>query len=231
MFVGYKAHVRVFLSNKNMTSSTTFMQRIEMIVKNIGGRKALADAADLSIAVIDKYRKGESDPSRARLVAIADAANVSLEWLATGIGNPERGAAEELLMIPQVSAKLSAGVGEISDLVEVVNEVPFSMQMLSHLGRTHIEKLVIFKVRGDSMEPTAPDSSQALVDLADTQIVGGIYAIAVDGEARIKRLKKRVTGELEIISDNSFYETEVLSGEQLNIVQIIGRVRWLGRWL
>ena len=35
---------------------------------------------------MEKYKRGEADPSRARLVAIARAANVNLQWLATGEG-------------------------------------------------------------------------------------------------------------------------------------------------
>lgn len=37
------------------------------------------------------YIKGESDPSRKNLIAMAEATNVSLEWLATGKGQMRLG--------------------------------------------------------------------------------------------------------------------------------------------
>jgi len=110
------------------------------------------------------------------------------------------------------------------------HKVPIPSSVFRKLGRSP-KNFGVYTVIGDSMEPTAPDGSMALVDLNDTVIRGSVYAISIDGDARIKRLKKRATGEIEIISDNEIYETEVLSGEQLNFIKIIGRVRWLGRWL
>lgn len=46
----------------------------------------MAEAAEVSTSVLSKWRRGESDPSRSRLIKMATAAGVSLEWLATGAG-------------------------------------------------------------------------------------------------------------------------------------------------
>jgi phage repressor protein C with HTH and peptisase S24 domain len=61
-----------------------FVERINVLIDSWGGAAPGARAAGLSEGVIAKYRRGESDPSRARLVALAGAAGVSVEWLATG---------------------------------------------------------------------------------------------------------------------------------------------------
>jgi transcriptional regulator with XRE-family HTH domain len=52
----------------------------------VGGPAQLARKSNLSRRVIDKYRTGASDPSRARLIALAAAGGVSILWLATGEG-------------------------------------------------------------------------------------------------------------------------------------------------
>lgn len=48
--------------------------------------RAFAQAAQLSPSVLQQYLKGESEPTRPVLNAIASMANVSVEWLATGNG-------------------------------------------------------------------------------------------------------------------------------------------------
>ncbi|MBI3039871.1 LexA family transcriptional regulator [bacterium] len=64
----------------------SFIQRMKLIVKKVGNASKLARLSDMSGAVIGKYLAGDSDPSRSRLLAIAEAANVNLEWLVTGKG-------------------------------------------------------------------------------------------------------------------------------------------------
>lgn len=52
----------------------------------IGGTSALARAAEVSESVVRKWRNGTSDPAREKLIALASATNVRLEWLALGEG-------------------------------------------------------------------------------------------------------------------------------------------------
>jgi len=47
---------------------------------------SFADRSDLSEGVLRKYLSGSSLPGLANLIAIAEAADVSIEWLATGRG-------------------------------------------------------------------------------------------------------------------------------------------------
>lgn len=59
---------------------------MDFLCELAGGPGELARKSKLSRRVIDKYRSGNSDPSRERLIALADAGGVSVEWLATGKG-------------------------------------------------------------------------------------------------------------------------------------------------
>ena len=64
----------------------TFPDRVAEAARLAGGVVTLATRTGLTRQVIGKYMRGESDPSRERLVALADAAGVSVEWLAAGRG-------------------------------------------------------------------------------------------------------------------------------------------------
>lgn len=64
----------------------SFPERVSEAARLAGGVSVLAERTGLSRQVIGKYIRGESDPSRERLVLLADAAAVRVEWLAAGRG-------------------------------------------------------------------------------------------------------------------------------------------------
>ena len=67
-------------------TDVSFQRRMVTVIRLAGGVSTLAAKTGLSQRVIAKYRNGESDPSRERLVAIARASGVAVDWLATGEG-------------------------------------------------------------------------------------------------------------------------------------------------
>ena len=66
-----------------------FRIRFAECVTRKGSVYALSKAANIPIPTLQRYQKG-SEPSLTILVAIAEAANVSVEWLATGSGQMGR---------------------------------------------------------------------------------------------------------------------------------------------
>lgn len=85
--------------------------------------------------------------------------------------------------------------------------------------------LKLFKASGDSMADTIEDSNILLVDTSRTDYHnGGIYVLTINNDWFVKRLRLRVNGDLEIISDNKKYEPEILKPDTEIEVKIIGRV-------
>lgn len=78
----------------------------------------MAKKAGVSTSVLSKWRRGESEPARTSLVAMARAAGVSVEWLATGEGGPDQGAGAR----PQ---GIRAPAEEDLDLLEEVTRATF----------------------------------------------------------------------------------------------------------
>lgn len=81
-----------------------------MLAQNVGGIMELAKRADLSHQVVRKYVRGVSDPSRQRLIALARAGNVRLEWLATGEGEMDAGP-YDVRMAPGIARTRGCGRG------------------------------------------------------------------------------------------------------------------------
>ena len=80
------------------------------------------------------------------------------------------------------------------------------------------------------MFPTIADGAMVLVDETMTRITDGIFAFVLDGDARLKRFRRSVSG-LTIISDNPAYPAEEIDTSQLSALQIIGQVRWVSQVL
>ena len=66
--------------------SDGFTERMSYAIQAGGGPVEVARKTGLSRRVLDKYRSGDSDPSRTRLILIAEVSGVDVGWLATGAG-------------------------------------------------------------------------------------------------------------------------------------------------
>lgn len=226
--------------------------RFAMLIDGVGGRTSAARIMELTEKTVTEWKRSPEKMKLEPIMALAAAAGTDIHFLLGAPANrdfrspsqqqfehqrsqllrkDQSADSADLVAIPLYDVQLSAGTGSIESRVDVIDQLSFSLSFLEGLGIGSTENAGLFRVTGDSMEPSAPDHSLVIVNTMEQEIVDGIYAIGVDGQARIKRLRKRVTGELEIISDNELYEKEVLSGEDLNLVTIIGRVRCIIKWL
>jgi transcriptional regulator with XRE-family HTH domain len=90
-----------------------FPARLQMCVDRVGNQAILAKKSGISKPTIGDYLTGKSDPSRERLISLAKAANVSVQWLATGEG-PIDSNLESLGFDPAEFLKLAVAAGDLS---------------------------------------------------------------------------------------------------------------------
>lgn len=87
------------------------------------------------------------------------------------------------------------------------------------------EVLKLFKASGDSMETTIEDGNILLVDTSRTDYHnGGIYVLTINNDWFVKRLRLKINGDLEIISDNPKYDPEILKPNTDIEINVVGRV-------
>lgn len=91
-----------------------FRKRLEILATEHGSIEALARACGMKGSTLRKWIDGPSEPNRARLVAIAQGARVSLAWLATGEGPREPAASS----VTPVSTRHEAGASTESRPME-----------------------------------------------------------------------------------------------------------------
>lgn len=184
----------------------------------------VAKRSRISSSAFSRLFQGR-EPGLFKAARIAKETGVSLEWLATGQGSPNA-ATSGHIDVPILDVRLAAGHASITDASQQIGAMPFDHGLLRSLGRTSGDGLVVLTAEGDSMEPLIADGARVLADTLDTRLREGIFAFRLGDELRVKRLRRRGTEAVEVLSENPRYDPELLEGHDLDQFAILGRVLW-----
>ncbi|HGO5822554.1 TPA: XRE family transcriptional regulator [Mannheimia haemolytica] len=224
-----------------MNFEDNFPERIDLVINKLNGPSEFARQTGVTLSTIARWRKGEAEPSRPNLIKIAEVANVSIEWLATGKesqsqaqqGIVERAfnkfreiTGELISMINSFgSINVSAGFGSFNEgITEPDGQEPYADSLLQKLG-VKADNCGVFWANGTSMEPTICDGDQMLVDFSKKEARGDdkIYLIQNGESVWVKRVR-REWDYIELISDNESYRPIRITEEDAQNLQIIGQV-------
>ncbi|MEF3074078.1 S24 family peptidase [Methylobacter sp. Wu1] len=224
------------------SNSDTFAERIDEIVNEFGGNSEFARICGFSEGIVRNWRKGDSDPSRKKLIVIADAFNLNYEWLLTGNGPKYRGDKEPItgaiesddyLYIPLYDVRASAGHGAWNDSENIKCYLAFRREWIQHELGGASDQLCLVYVAGESMETALHDNDVVMVDLSSKELVTeGIYALIMDGRFLLKRLQILPGKKISISSDNKAYQSFIVEdGLDSPDLYLVGRAVWIGRKL
>ncbi len=184
-------------------------------------QEALADKIGISKRTLINYEKEEQEPTVSTIINIAKFCTIDELWLLTGKNENNTNNTVNSYQIDVLNIKASAGTGIENQIVEVIDTILLD----KNLFKTPINpaKIKLIQVSGDSMFPTLNDGDFVLIDETKAYGVDGIYAINLHNQILIKRLKFRLDGSIQIISDNKEYEMEVYNPNETQIpLHIIG---------
>lgn len=191
----------------------------------------------VSLRDIYRYIKDGSEPSLLRFVALVEACEASVDAVIYGDDGTEIGDIADIgdagvIRVPILGIVAAAGAGAWNDRAPRIGALPFASGYLRRLG-VSLETAHCIRASGDSMEPTINSGSLVMVDAARRQVGdGGVYAIVIDDQARLKRLQLLSDGSLMLISDNrDVYPPERVDRTDRDRIEIIGRVVWTERVL
>ncbi|MEG9499237.1 XRE family transcriptional regulator [Mannheimia indoligenes] len=221
-----------------MTFEDNFPDRIDLVISKLNGPSEFARQTGVTLSTLARWRKGEAEPSRPK---IAEVANVSIEWLATGkdsqlqtshkvvereLEQTRKMLEDGISMIASYSSiNVSAGFGSFNEEVTKPDgEEPYSDALLASLG-AKAEHCGVFWANGTSMDSTISDGDQMLVDFSKKEACGDdkIYLVQNGESVWVKRVRKE-WDYIELISDNESYRPIRITEDEAQNLQIIGQV-------
>lgn len=227
-------------------NSDTFKARLQ-IAMGSESQRSFAPKCHVSTGTLHNFLNGKTTPDLETLHRIADVSGYSLAWLASGEGSMKRGEGTEgktagpvapvggepgegYIQVPRYDIAASAGGGAVVHSEQVVDYLMFRTEWVQESLRVDPRHLALIKVIGDSMAPTLHSGDLVLVDTSDRRIAAyDIYVVQFMGDLLVKRIQAHLDGTVSIISDNTIYAPETVRGENLNSLNVIGRVVWYGR--
>lgn len=134
------------------------------------------------------------------------------------------------VVVPQYNIHASAGGGAIINDEAVVNHLAFKRDWIVRTMGCDPNCVALIETKGDSMSPTIESGDLLLLDTRrDTSPCDGLYVINLRGALLVKRLRIKLTGVVEVVSDNHLkYPPEMVTANELDRLMIVGRVVWHG---
>jgi phage repressor protein C with HTH and peptisase S24 domain len=221
---------------------TAFVVRLQAILRHWPSADRLARATGVSPSAFRKWLRGEAEPSRERLVALAQAAGVTVGWLASGEGpeprlrataGPSRTVSvdagldrRDYVLLPRRPEAAAAG----SESPPPPTSVEF-MALRHEWVRSEFgiepDRLLMETAVGESMLPNIQNGDLLLVDATENRFRSfGVYVLEIAGERLVKRVQPKLDGSLTLISDNPAYEAEHVLPAQASDIHVVGRVLW-----
>ncbi len=228
---------RRFFSQQSFVMANAFAQRFMLIVDQLakGNKKQFAQLTGKSASHIYKICRGMSRPSMGYLQDLYAEFQIDLNWLLTGersdhatpTGRIEN---KDLVMTPMFDVQASAGLGQEVITEDVSDYFAFNKKWLSSQLRVSGDNLALVCVSGDSMLPTLNNGDDVLVDMSQKMVhKEGVYLLHTPQGLVTKRLKQHADGLLNVISDNSDFESWDIYPKDLEHNTIIGKVVWCAR--
>ena len=137
----------------------------------------------------------------------------------------------QIMMMPMVEARLSAGTGSFETGEIVERRYAFRMDFLMRKGQP--ASMVLMRVSGDSMEPEVHHNDVVLIDQSQrVPRPGLLYAVGVEDAVYLK-VVNTLPGKLVMTSFNQAYPPIEVDarGDLEDGIRIIGKAVWIGREL
>jgi phage repressor protein C with HTH and peptisase S24 domain len=219
-----------------------FPARLESRAYQLGLKPAqLAELAGVPRSFIYDIMRGRSKrPARESLARVAEILKVDVDWLIAGIGQVEGDmpvalkADDDFVHIRLAGPRASMGGGAVVEESEEETDRTYQFRrswIEQHLG-VKPPNLRLLHVEGDSMVPTLLSGDMVLVDMTRRMPnPPGIFVLN-DGMGlvakRIEAVPNSDPPRIRILSDNPVYRPYE---QLLEMINIVGRVRWFAREL
>lgn len=213
--------------------------------KSILDRLMIASGSTTYAELADNLKLTKQTVAQARVKGVppswipkaAKLFNVSTDWLffgqdpvaageSGGVTASNQDSSVDMLMVPLVEARLSAGQGSFQTDGKTVRCYGFNADFLYRKGQP--ASMVLMRVSGDSMYPDIRNNDIVLIDQSQKDLFPGrIYAVGFDEAIYIKRVDM-LPGKVILKSANPDYPPVELDvrGQLRDSFRVIGQVLW-----
>lgn len=212
-----------------------FRESISAAIAASGGVKKMTYDTGIPKGTLEKYVAKTSTPSFFNAAKIAAYLGISMNDLAGVDGSTfgaevaaEHGSFAFLPFYEGVEAAAGHGAAVIADASHSV--MGFARDLLREAGASP-QHCTVIRARGDSMSPTLPEGALLVVDRSQQEIVanGSIMVVGVENDLLVKRIRRRLDGMIELISDNPAYPPETIGRDTIEQLRVVGRVVYFCR--
>ncbi|TCM84820.1 peptidase S24-like protein [Rhodovulum steppense] len=143
-------------------------------------------------------------------------------WLSKSGGTSD--ARSNFIHLPLFDIHASAGLGMPVGPEVQLGALALDRAFLRAQG-ANPDRCSVIAASGDSMEPSIPNGALLVVDHGQTEIRHGhIMVVNVGEDLLVKRIRRRLDGLVELISDNPAYPPETIGRDMIDQLRIVGRV-------
>lgn len=197
----------------------------------------LSKMINIAPKTISNYERGERQASVEYLTLLYEHLNACLEWIVSGKGpmffdieSGQKVFMDNITYIPIYDIKTAAGHGCIIENETVIGHYPFEKEWFNKNILAPKNTLVMFEVKGESMEPSIKDGDLIMVDTSNKTIRDGVFVVRFDNSLVVKRLELMPNNKLQVKSDNPEFSTFTVDLHESGIA-VIGKVIWHGKKL
>jgi transcriptional regulator with XRE-family HTH domain len=212
--------------NQGRRKRDSFAGRFALLVKEFGSRYRLAKASGVPESTLQQYADQELPPRSDILIKLAHAANVSIEWLATGRG--------EIRAAGQLPGATFADVAmvELRDIhaallmEQIRGFLPLSRWWLEHrLGISEPKELMLIEADQD-LPPEIRKMDLLLVDRSAGNKLPrgeGLYVFSVATGLAVKRVRVSLKRGFVVTGSGISEELEPMEIDRLLVGRVIFR--------
>ncbi len=217
---------------------SSFGERLKLVRGNLS-QAEFSKRIGIPQVTLGNYERGRNEPKFETLEKICSLFEIKSDWLLFGVGhmNADKETSSlvtsscdvDLIMVPMVEARLSAGNGSLQVDGDVERSYAFRSDFLHRKGNP--ANMVMMRVEGDSMQPEIMNNDVVLLDQSKKEIrAGRVFAVGFEDAIYLKRIDK-LPGKLVLKSVNPDYPPVELDirGQIGDAFRVIGQVIWCGR--
>ena len=190
--------------------------------------KDVAKALHLSPESFSHFKKRGNVPLE-QIIYFCGKRNISINWVL--LGQLPKSLEEEtekytrIKYFSKINASAGGGGFNYEEDYELLLIDTIFLDSLYRSRQAHTHQIAAMNVMGDSMESTLQDQEIILFDVEDKKIAKeGIFIVSTNAGLFVKRVRKKVDGSYELISDNKNYHSEIIPADEQSTFQVIGRV-------